>query len=80
MTLAELDIGRGGRQFVNESLPWAVNVFVLGMQGFAGTQNPLNETTWPMLIMGKFVTVPVTELLTVTPNSVLLPQLVTVPV
>jgi hypothetical protein len=42
--LVELNIGVGGAQFVNWSLPVTVNVFVLGMQGFEGTQNPLNET------------------------------------
>jgi hypothetical protein len=42
--LVELYIGVGGAQFVNRSLPVADNVFVLGLQEFVGTQNPLNET------------------------------------
>src|ERR1039458_2506293 len=43
--LVELVIPPGGRQFVNESLPVAVNVFVLGMQGFKETQNPCIPST-----------------------------------
>jgi hypothetical protein len=80
MALVELVIPPGGRQFVNESLPVAVSVFVLRRQGFKGTQNPLNETKLLTAILVKFVTRPVTELVTVTLNSVLLPVLVTVPV
>src|ERR1039458_8976853 len=46
----------GGGQFTNESVPWATNVFTLGLQGFKLVQLPLNEATWPTLRVGKVAT------------------------
>jgi hypothetical protein len=68
---------------VNWSTPWAVNVAVLGLQGFNGIQLPLNDATWfvARLVMNATGNCPpLTKFVTVTPTSVLLPQLVTVPV
>ena len=68
---------------VNWSTPRAVKVAVLGLQGFNGTQLPLNGAIWPRSRLVMNVTwncPPLTKFVTVTPTSVLLPQLVTVPV
>src|SRR5208282_774338 len=81
VVLAELVTVRGVA--VNWSVPWATSVAVLGLQGFNGTQLPLNEATWPRArLVGKStVKAPLlTKFVTVTPTSVSLPQLVTVPV
>src|ERR1035437_8487997 len=81
VVLAEAVICTG--QFVNKSPPRAVNVAVLGLQGFKGTQLPLNETAELVAILGMNATgkyPPLTKFVTVMLNSVLLPQLVTVPV
>src|SRR5450759_110185 len=81
VVMAELVIS--GAQFVNESLPVAVNVAVLGLEELNGTQLPLNDWTWLVARVGKNATrncPPLTKFVTDTLNSVLLPQLVTVPV
>ena len=68
---------------VNWSVARTVSMAVLGIQGFAGTQLPLNEATSPKarLVGNSTVKNPLSlKFVTVTPTSVLLPQLVTVPV
>src|ERR1035437_7923661 len=68
---------------VNWSVAQAVRMAVLDRQGFDGTQPPLNETTWLVSkLIGPSTRTPLllTKFVTVRPTSILLPQLVTVPV
>ena len=68
---------------VNSSTPRAVRTAVLGLQGSEGIQLPEKLAACPkprFVMKATWISPPLAALVTVTPTSVLLPQLVTVPV